>query len=44
LGDCLHLLGSNLFLVFGAVAAVGLMFFVSLTIMVGLSNVTVMLR
>ncbi len=44
LGDCLDLLGNNLFLVFGAVVAVGLMLFFSLAIMVGLSNAVVMLR
>lgn len=44
LGESLHLLGNYLFLVFAAVAAVGLMFFVALTIIVGLSNIVVMLR
>ncbi|HHY40406.1 MAG TPA: stage III sporulation protein AE [Syntrophaceticus sp.] len=44
LGDCLDVLGNNLFLVFGAVVAVGLMLFFSLAIMVGLSNAVVMLR
>lgn len=44
LGDALNLLGGYLFLVFGAVAAVGLMFFIALAIVVGLGNFTVMLR
>lgn len=44
LGESLHLLGNYLFLVFGAVAAVGLMFFIALTIIVGLSNLVIMLR
>ena len=44
LGESLQLLGNYLFLVFGAVAAVGLMFFIALTIIVGLSNIVVMLR
>lgn len=44
LGDALHLLGNYLFIVFAAVLAVGLMFLVAITIVVGLGNVTVMLR
>ncbi len=44
LGDALHLLGNYLFIVFAAVLAVGLMFFVTITIVVGLGNVTAMLR
>jgi stage III sporulation protein AE len=44
LGDALHLLGNYLFMVFAAVLAVGLMFLVVITIVVGLGNVTVMLR
>jgi stage III sporulation protein AE len=44
LGESLHLMGNCLFLVFAAVAAVGLMFFIALTIIVGLGNFTVMLR
>lgn len=44
LGECLQMLGSYLFLVFAAVAGVGLMFFVVLTIIVGLGNMAVMLR
>lgn len=44
LSDSLHLMGNHLFLVFGAVIAVGLMFFIALSIIVGLSNVVVMLR
>lgn len=44
LGESLHLLGNYLLLVFGAVASVGLMFFIALTIIVGLSNIVVMLR
>lgn len=44
LGDALQLLGNYLFMVFAAVLAVGLMFLVVITIVVGLGNVTVMLR
>lgn len=44
LSETLHLLGNYLFIVFGAVAAVGLMFFIVLTIIVGLGNFSVMLR
>lgn len=44
LGESLHILSNCLFLVFAAVAAVGLMFFIALTIIVGLGNMTVMLR
>jgi len=44
LSDSLHLMGNHLFLVFGAVVSVGLMFFIALSIIVGLSNVVVMLR
>ncbi len=44
LGESLNLLGNYLFIVFAAVAAVGLMFFIALAIVVGLGNFTVMLR
>jgi len=42
--DCLNGLGNNLFLVFAAVATVGLLFFFTITIVVGVGNITVMLR
>ncbi|MDD3315276.1 MAG: stage III sporulation protein AE [Syntrophaceticus sp.] len=44
ISENLHLLGNLLFIAFGAVAAVGLMFFIVLTIIVGLGNFSVMLR
>lgn len=44
LSDSLHLLGNHLFLVFAVVAAVGVMFFMALGIIVGLGNLVVMLR
>jgi stage III sporulation protein AE len=44
LSDSLHLLGNHLFLVFAVVAAVGIMFFMALGIIVGLGNLVVMLR
>ncbi|MDD2554090.1 MAG: stage III sporulation protein AE [Desulfotomaculaceae bacterium] len=42
--DCLNSLGNSLFLVFAAVATVGLLFFFTITIVVGIGNITVMLR
>lgn len=42
--DSLETIGNSLILVFGAVATVGLMFFLALTIVVGAGNLTVMLR
>lgn len=42
--DCLNGLGNNLFLVFAAVATAGLLFFFTITIIVGIGNITVMLR
>jgi len=42
--DCLNSLGSSLFLVFAAVATAGLLFFFTITIVVGIGNITVMLR
>lgn len=42
--DCLNGLGNNLFLVFAAVATAGLLFFFTITIVVGIGNITVMLR
>lgn len=42
--DCLNSLGNSLFLIFAAVATVGLLFFFTITIVVGIGNVTVMLR
>lgn len=44
IADSLDFMGNSLVLVFAAVVAMGLMFFMMLAIMVGLSNVTVMLR
>jgi stage III sporulation protein AE len=42
--DCLNGLGNSLFLVFAAVATAGLLFFFTITIVVGVGNITVMLR
>lgn len=42
--DCLNSLGNSLFLVFAAVATAGLLFFFTITIVVGIGNITVMLR
>ncbi|MTI79976.1 MAG: stage III sporulation protein AE [Firmicutes bacterium] len=44
MADCLTGLGNSLFAVFGAVATVGLLFFFAVTIVVGMGNLTVMLR
>ncbi|MGB9792079.1 MAG: stage III sporulation protein AE [Thermacetogeniaceae bacterium] len=44
LGGSLTLLGNYLFVVFAGVAAVGLMFFIALTIVVGVGNFSVLLR
>lgn len=44
LGGSLALLGNYLFVVFAGVAAVGLMFFIALTIVVGAGNFSVLLR
>jgi stage III sporulation protein AE len=44
LAECLELLGNYLLVVFAVVAAVGLMFFITLTIVVGFGNMVVMLR
>ncbi|MHB1419264.1 MAG: stage III sporulation protein AE [Bacillota bacterium] len=44
ISDALETMGNSLLLVFGAVAAVGLMFFIAISIIVGLGNMTVMLR
>jgi stage III sporulation protein AE len=44
MANCLTSLGNNLLTVFGAVATVGLMFFFAITIVVGMGNLTVMLR
>lgn len=41
---CLNGLGNNLLLIFAAVATVGLLFFFAITIVVGVGNLTVMLR
>lgn len=42
--DCLNGLGNNLFLVFATVATVGLLFFFTVAIVVGVGNITVMFR
>ncbi len=42
--DCLNEMGSGLLLVFAAVGVVGLLFFFSITILIGVGNMTVMLR
>ncbi|MDD3653716.1 MAG: stage III sporulation protein AE [Desulfotomaculaceae bacterium] len=42
--NCLNSLGNSLFLIFAAVATVGLLFFFAITIVVGVGNITVMLR
>lgn len=44
LSDCLNGLGNSLIALFGAVATVGLLFFFAVAIVVGLGNLTVMLR
>ncbi|MBM7855483.1 stage III sporulation protein AE [Desulfohalotomaculum tongense] len=44
MADCLTGLGNSLIMVFGAVATVGLLFFFAITIVVGMGNLTVMLR
>ncbi|KAB2951719.1 stage III sporulation protein AE [Heliorestis acidaminivorans] len=44
LSDCLEVIGSSLALIFGAVATVGMMFFLALAIVVGAGNITVMMR
>lgn len=44
IADALQTMGSFLTLVFAAVASVGLMFFVAITIIIGTANLTVMLR
>jgi stage III sporulation protein AE len=44
LGDALQLLGNYLFIVFAAVLAVGIMFLVVITIVVGLGNVAAVLQ
>ncbi|MGQ9823410.1 MAG: stage III sporulation protein AE [Desulfotomaculales bacterium] len=42
--DCLNDLGSSLLMVFAAVAIVGLLFFFAIAIIVGIGNLTVMIR
>jgi len=42
--SCLNSLGNSLLLIFAAVATVGLLFFFAITIVVGVGNLTVMLR
>jgi stage III sporulation protein AE len=41
---CLQTIGKNMIYVFAALAAVGLMFFLAITIMIAVSNVSVMMR
>ncbi|OPZ71886.1 MAG: Stage III sporulation protein AE precursor [Firmicutes bacterium ADurb.Bin456] len=42
--DCLNSLGNNLLLIFATVATAGLLFFFTITIIVGVGNISVMLR
>ncbi|GAB6138819.1 stage III sporulation protein AE [Halanaerobaculum tunisiense] len=42
--NCLNILAKNLFFIFGAVAVVGVMFFVVIIIVVGTANFSVMMR
>jgi len=42
--DCLNTLGNNLLLIFATVATAGLLFFFTITIVVGVGNISVMLR
>jgi len=42
--DCLNDLGGSMIMVFAVVAVVGLLFFFAITILVGVGNLTVMLR
>ncbi len=42
--ECLNSLGNNLLLIFAAVATAGLLFFFTITIVVGVGNISVMLR
>lgn len=44
IANCLTVLSNHLFTVFGAVATAGLMFFFAIAIVVGMGNLTVMLR
>lgn len=44
MADCLTSLGNYLITIFGSVAMVGLLFFFAITIVVGMGNLTVMLR
>jgi len=44
IADALHTMGNALTLVFAAVAGVGLMFFMAISVVVGLGNLNVMLR
>ncbi|MCL2336918.1 MAG: stage III sporulation protein AE [Firmicutes bacterium] len=44
ISNCLYALGNNLITVFAAVAMVGLLFFFTIAIVVGMGNVTVMLQ
>jgi stage III sporulation protein AE len=41
---CLQTIGKNMIYVFAALAAVGLMFFLAITILITVSNVSVMVR
>ncbi|MNT80505.1 Stage III sporulation protein AE precursor [compost metagenome] len=42
--SCLHTIGKSMIYVFAALAAVSLMFFLAVTIMLTAGNVTVMMR
>ncbi|MBC8079597.1 MAG: stage III sporulation protein AE [Gorillibacterium sp.] len=44
IGTCLQVIGKNMMYVFAALAAVGLMFFLAVTIMIAAGNVSLMMR
>jgi stage III sporulation protein AE len=44
LSACLEAIGKCMMLIFGAVASLGLMFFLSLTVLIGMGNATLMFR
>jgi stage III sporulation protein AE len=44
MAGCLNSIGNHMLLVFGAVATVTLMFFLVITIVIGIGNITTLLR
>ena len=44
MAKCLDMMGNNLLLIFGAVLTAALMFFLGITMIIGVGNATVMLR